>query len=350
MMVNKYSLTLFLLAFIFTGCTPVEQQIPTPPTLTVMSHDSFAVSEDVVALFESEHNLKVKFLKAGDTGAALNQAILSRSNPLADVFYGIDNTFLSRALNEDIFAVYDTPALVNISVAFQLDPQKRALPVDFGDVCLNYDIAYFSDHKLPPPASLDDLLLPQYNGLLVVENPATSSPGLAFLLATIGVYGDPGYLDYWRSLLANDLLVVNDWETAYYAEFSTHGGTRPLVVSYASSPPAEIIFAETPTTTPPTAAITQANTCFRQVEFVALLKGAPNPELGQKWIDFMLSTPFQEDLPMQMFVFPVNPDAKLPPEFTQYVTIPVQTAQVPPADIDQHREQWIKEWTETVLR
>ena len=344
---SRMTLYFIGIALLAASCTP---QPAGPQVLTVMTHDSFAISEEVVNYFETENNVEVQFLEVGDTGTAVNKAALSKDNPLADVFYGVDNTFLSRALEEGIFEAYQSPLLDDIDPIFQLDPTNQALPVDFGDVCLNYQKSYFEEHGLAPPESLDDLLLPEYKGLLTVQNPATSSPGLAFLMTTIGYFGEDGYLEYWKQLVDNEVDIVNDWETAYYSEFSTHGGARPLVVSYASSPPAEVIFAETPSTTPPTAAITQANTCFRQIEFVALLKGASNPILGKKWIDFMLSTPFQEDLPMQMFVFPVNSDAKLPPEFTQYVTIPEQTAQVAPADIDQHREQWIKEWNETILR
>jgi thiamine transport system substrate-binding protein len=315
-----------------------------------MTHDSFAVSEAVVQAFQEENNATVQFIKSGDAGTALNKAILSRGNPLADVFYGVDNTFLSRALAEDIFEPYASPALESIPEAFRLDPQNRALPVDYGDVCLNYDKAYFEAENLAPPASLEDLAKPDYKGLLVVENPATSSPGLAFLLATIGRFGPDGYLDYWADLKANDLLVVNDWETAYYGEFSAHDGTRPVVVSYGSSPPAEVIFAETPPPDAPTAAVTTNSSCFRQIEFAGILKGTQNLDLAQKWIDFMLSTRFQEDLPLQMFVFPVDPQAVLPEEFEKYAVIPDETAQVDPEEISTNREKWLNEWTEAVLR
>jgi thiamine transport system substrate-binding protein len=321
-----------------------------PRTLTVMTHDSFAASEPVIAAFESQNNLKVRFFKAGDTGTALNKAILSKNNPLADVFYGVDNTLLSRALTEDIYEPYNAAALANIPSKFKLDPQNRLLPVDYGDVCPNYAKNYFSEKNLAIPQNLDDLRKPEYKDLLVVENPATSSPGLAFLLATIGLYGQDGYLTYWKDLVANGVKVVNDWETAYYTEFSAHGGTRPIVISYGSSPPAEVVFAETPIDQPPTAAITGGRSCFRQIEFVGILKGTPNRDLAEKWVDFMLSTAFQEDMPLQMYVFPVNPAAKLPEVFTKFTSLPDETAQVSPEDISQNRELWIKAWTESVLR
>ena len=350
----------FFLALLFSACSATSTQTltpgsesptsTTPRTLTVMTHDSFAVSQEVIAAFQTEHHVEVKFIEAGDTGTAVNKAALSKNAPLGDVFYGVDNTFLSRALNEDIFEAYDSPNLADIPPQFILDPQNRATPVDFGDVCINYEVKYFEEHGLPPPENLDDLLKPEYRSLLVVENPATSSPGLAFLLATIGTYGESGYLDYWQGLVANDLKVVNDWESAYYTEFSRWGGQRPLVVSYGSSPSFEVIFSEEPMEEPPTAAVVGAGSCFRQIEFVGILRGTENRDLAEKFIDFMLSPSFQEDIPLQMYVFPVNPNARLDELFNQYLSIPDHPVVLDPALIDANRETWINAWTETVLR
>ena len=321
-----------------------------PRTLTVMTHDSFAASEDVIAQFEQDNNATVKFLMSGDTGTAVSKAVLAADNPLADVFYGVDNTFLSRALDGDIFEVYDSPMLNEIPDEYKLDPEKRALPVDYGDVCLNYDIAYFEENELEPPQSLEDLTKPEYASLLTVENPATSSPGLAFLFATIGHFGEDNYLDYWQELVDNDVHVVNDWETAYYTEFSRWGGEYPIVVSYNSSPPFEVIYADEPMDEPPTAAITSPGSCFRQIEFVGILKGTENRDLAEKWVDYMLSTTFQEDIPLQMFVFPVNENAKLDQTFVDFLDIAEEPAELNPETISAHRQEWIEAWTETVLR
>lgn len=318
--------------------------------LTVMTHDSFSISEQVLDEFQAEHGIKVQFLKSGDTGTAVNKAILAKDQPLADVFYGIDNTFLSRALAEGIFEPYASPLLSDIPDEFKLDQYYGVLPVDFGDVCLNYDKDYFVDRAIDPPTDLDDLLDPQYNDLVVVQNPATSSPGLAFLLATIGRYGDPGYLEYWEDLVANNVLVVNDWEVAYYQEFSRAGGSHPIVVSYGSSPPFEVLYAETSIDEPPTAAVVSDESCFRQIEFVGILKETENRELAEMWIDFMLSPTFQEDIPLQMFVFPVNEKAELEDTFKQFLAIPENPAFVSPELIAANRETWISDWTEVVLR
>jgi thiamine transport system substrate-binding protein len=331
----------------FTADPAIDR--PEPRRLTVMTHDSFAVSEELVAQFEQENNVNVTVLKSGDTGEALNKAILSKNAPLADVFYGVDNTFLSRALQAEIFQSHDSPLLEKIDPAFRMDPFNRALPVNYGDVCINYDKAWFAQNKLFIPEDIGMLGSEEYKGLLVVENPATSSPGLAFLLATVAIFGDPGYLDYWQELKDNGLVVVNGWETAYYTNFSASSGkgAQPMVVSYASSPAAEVIFAAEPLTEAPTASILDG--CFRQVEFVGILAGSPNRDIAAKWIDFMLSVPFQQDVPLQMFVYPVNRDAALPPEFEQYAQTPVEPLTLSIEEIAQNREKWIEAWSQVVL-
>jgi thiamine transport system substrate-binding protein len=200
-----------------SACTQEER------TLTVLTHDSFAISEDVVAQFEQENNVKVNFILSGDTGGALNKVILTKDAPLGDVFYGVDNTFLSRALDEDIYEAYHSPLLADIPDEFKLDGQDRALPVDYGDVCINYDKTYFAAKQLAIPQSLDALLDPQYAGLWWWRILPFIS-GMAFLLATIAQYGEDDYLNYWQQLKDNGLVVVNDWETAYYSNFSGSSG------------------------------------------------------------------------------------------------------------------------------
>ncbi len=352
--------TLTLSGAALAQSTPEATVSPDAPTLTVVTHDSFSVSVAVLNAFEVSNNIQVRLLKSGDAGTMVNQAVLSRDAPLGDVMYGVDNTFLSRALKADIFTPYESPALAQVADEFRVDPQHRVTPVDYGDVCLNYDVSYFQSHNLKLPDSLKALTDPAYKSLLVVENPATSSPGLAFLLATIkgfGTDGDYSYLNYWADLKANDVLVVNDWDSAYYSDFSGAAGstgTRPLVVSYASSPPAEVYFATEPPKTAPTGSLVADGMCFRQIEFVGILKGTEHDParlaMAQKFIDFMLSAPFQEDMPLQMFVYPVVTGATLPDVFTRYSVIPAHPVTMDSADIDAGREQWLEAWTETVLR
>jgi thiamine transport system substrate-binding protein len=323
-------------------------------TLTVMTHDSFDVSEEVVSAFNERCNCEVQFLKSGDTGLMLNQAILSKDNPLADIIYGVDNTFLSRALAGDILEPYESSALADVPDDLEQDPTFHMLPVDYGDVCLNYDKAWFEEHDLAPPDDLTALTAPEYRSLTVVENPASSSPGLAFLLATVGRFGETGeytYLDYWAELRANDVLVTDGWEDAYWGSFTyASDGDRPIVVSYASSPPVEVYYAEEPFDEAPTGVVTVDESCFRQVEFVGILKGTSNRDLAEQWVDFMLGTTFQEDIPLKMFVFPANSEAELPDVFSRFAQIPKNPSTVDPEAIESNRETWIEDWTQTVLR
>jgi len=348
-------LTLVFSAFCFLLCACASQAaLPStePQTLVVLTHDSFSVSEEIVTIFEKENNAEIVFLQSGDAGAMLNKVILTKDAPLADVLFGVDNTFLSRALEADIFESYASPELANIADAFKLDSTNRALPVDFGDVCINYDKKYFADNALAIPQSLEDLTKPEYTNLLVVENPATSSTGLAFLLATIAHFGEDGYLDFWSDLKANGVVVVDGWETAYYTNFSASSGRgpQPMVVSYGTSPAAEVIFAETSLDDSPTASILGPDTCFRQVEFVGILKGTENRALAEKFVDFMLSPAFQLDVPMQMFVYPANSTVTLPEPFTKYSQAPEQTAAIAPDVIAANRDKWIQAWTDVVMK
>ena len=319
-------------------------------SITVMTHDSFNASEDVLARFTDETGIEVEILRAGDAGAALNQAILTRDNPEADVFFGVDNTFLSRAVDAELFVPYESPALAAIDQQFVLDDEHLVTPVDYGDVCVNYDREYFSAQGIAPPATIDDLVRPEYRDLLVVQNPATSSPGLAFMLATVDRFGADEFLDYWAELRDNGVLVADGWEDAYYGQFSggSGEGSRPLVVSYASSPPAEVLGLDPPPPEAPTAVVDDG--CFRQIEFAGILAGAANEDGARQFVDFLLSPEFQADMPLNMFVFPVRPDAELPEVFVNHAVLPADPVTVDPEEIGANRDDWIEEWTDTVLR
>lgn len=331
--------------------TPTAEATPTAPTggeVTLLTHDSFDVSTEVLEAFTDETGIDVHVVPLGDAGTALNQVILTKDAPPGDLLFGVDNTFLSRALDEGLFTPYRSPLLDQVDDRFVLDPEHRVTPVDYGDVCLNYDVAWFDDAGLAVPTDLADLTEEDYRGLLAVQNPATSSPGLAFLLATIERFGEDGWESFWADLRANDVVVTDGWSEAYYDEFTPHGGDRPLVVSYASSPPAEVFFAEEELDTPPTGVIEAS--CFRQIEFVGILAGAANPQGATALIDFMLDVPFQEDIPLTMFVFPVNRDAALPEVFAQHAVVPDDPFELDPDTIGDNRDDWIERWTATVLR
>ncbi|MBE4735791.1 MULTISPECIES: thiamine ABC transporter substrate-binding protein [Streptomyces] len=324
-------------------------------TVTLVSHGSFAYSKDVLKAFEKESGYQVKVLKSGDAGQAVNQAILTKDNPQGDVFFGVDNTLLSRALDNGLFQPYEAKGLDKVGAEYQLDKDEhRVTPIDSGDICVNYDKAYFAEKKIEPPRTYADLIKPEYKDLLVTENASTSSPGLGFLLGSAAEFGDDGWEGYWGKLKANGVKVVDGWEQAYYQEFSGStdgkkaGGDRPLVVSYASSPPAEVVYAKPRPKTAPTGVA--EGTCFRQIEFAGLLSNAKNAEGGKALIDFLISKRFQEDMPLNMFVYPVVEGASVPAEFTEYGPAAKDPETMAPEKIAENRDQWVKSWTSLVLK
>jgi thiamine transport system substrate-binding protein len=335
------------MALALTGCGGSDEK---PRDVVLVTHDSFAISDELKQAFESESGLKLRILKAGDAGEIVTRALLTAGNPEGDVLFGVDNNLLQRTLDGGVFDEYESPELANVDPGLWLDPEHRATPIDRGDVCLNYDKAWFADRGLEPPHELEDLILARYRNLLVVENPATSTPGLAFLLATIAKFGDR-WQSYWEGLRRNGVLVVDGWEDAYYSRFSGSAGSKgkqPIVVSYASSPPAEVIFAKPRPETAPTGVVEAS--CFRQVELAGVLRGAKNEDGARALVDFMLSKRFQEDIPLRMFVFPARTDAALPAEFERFAVIPESPLELAPEEIEQNRERWVDEWTDIVVR
>ena len=321
-----------------------------PNDVVLVTHDSFAISNGVKVAFEDESGYTLRILKAGDAGEIVTRALLTAGNPEGDVLFGVDNNLLARALKGDVFEPYEAPELTAVDPELPVDLEHRVTPIDHGEVCLNYDKAWFARRGIPPPRQLSDMILARYRDLLVVENPATSTPGLAFLLATIARFGNRWQV-FWRGLRANGVLVVDGWEEAYTVRFSGASGSkgnRPVVVSYASSPPAEVIFRDPRPTGAPTAVI--EDSCFRQIELAGVLRGAKNEDGARELIDFMLSKRFQEDIPLQMFVFPAREDAALPPEFEQFAVVPEDPLDLPPEAIEQNRERWVDEWTDIVVR
>jgi thiamine transport system substrate-binding protein len=313
-------------------------------TLTLATHDSFFLSEGTLAAFTEETGIVVEQVGSGDAGALVSQAVLTKDNPTADVLFGIDNSFLCRGLEAGLFLPHASPALASVDDSLELDPHNRVTPIDYGDVCINY---WIDELNGDAPTSLDDLIDPVNAGEFVTMNPETSSPGFAFLLSTIATYGEDGWEDYWTSLVENDVAVEAGWNEAYYGGFTAGGGDRSIVTSYASSPPAEFLFADPPVDAAPSGSLSEG--CFRQIEFAGILAGTEHPAEAALLIDFMLSPTYQEDVPLNMFVYPANGDAALPPEFVEHGPLVDNPLTLDPAVIEANRDDWTARWNEIVL-
>jgi thiamine transport system substrate-binding protein len=329
-----------------------QQRFPEGTTLKVVTHDSFAVSEDVLAEFTAQTGVEVQLIPSGDAVAMVNKAILTKGNPEGDVLFGIDENLLTSAFDASLFQPYQAAGLKDVPTQFQVDPQHRVTPIDHGDVCVNYDRTWFADQGLPLPTTFADLTQPALKGKLVVQDPSASTPGLAFMLATIASQGggddsssSATWVQYWQQLKDNGVKVVDGWETAYNVDFSGSAGKgdRPLVVSYASSPPFEVTDPATPPDQAPTGVI--AATCYRQTEFAGVLAGAAQPAAAAAFVEFMLSLPFQEDVPEQMYVFPVNSQAVLPETWQRYTTPVAEPLAIPYEQVGANRDGWVQQWS-----
>lgn len=333
-------------AAVVTGaCTADDDRTSSPTTLTLVAYESFVLPEDAFAEFTAATGISVEIALGGDAGEVVAKAVLTAGNPEGDVLWGVDTTLLSRAIDGEVF----DPYVAAVPQRLRAAGADVVTPVDVGHVCINYDIGDLQSRDLQPPATLDDLIDPRYRGLLVVQNPALSSPGLAFLLATVVHYGD-GWTDYWQALVNNDVLVVDGWSDAYYSTFTRYGGDRPLVVSYSTSPPAEVLFADPPLpagSPAPTGVL--VDSCFEQIEFAGVLRGTRHPEAARLLVDHLVSRNFQELLPENLFVYPVRDDVELPPSFLTHAPVVRSPLRMNADTIDARRQEWIDIWTDLVL-
>ncbi|WP_153392910.1 thiamine ABC transporter substrate-binding protein [Ornithinicoccus halotolerans] len=312
--------------------------------VVLVTHDSFTLPDELIEGFSQQTGYELTVQTVGDAGALVNQLVLTQDSPIGDVAFGVDNTFASRAANEGVFAPY-SPELPEGAEQHALAGEGAEVltPVDFGDVCVNIDDTWFAEEGIDPPATLQDLTDPTYDGLFVTPGASTSSPGLAFLLATIGEFGEDGWQDYWRELMANGTKVTSGWTDAYTVDFTAGGGDgdRPIVLSYASSPPFTI---PEDGGEPTTSALLE--TCFRQVEYAGVLEGAANPEGGQALVDYLLTDEVQAAIPNAMYVFPVAEDVELPEVWSRWAKVAEDPITVDPDEVEANREEWVREWAD----
>ena len=356
---NRISVLLPALALVATGCSTLGNDsgndrgddggdggAPASDRVVLVTHESFQLPKRLVRQFEEESGYQLDVRASGDAGVLTNKLVLTRDDPLGDVAFGVDNTFASRALEEGVFAPYqaDLPDGAE-EYALPGDDDHALTPVDNGSVCVNVDDTWFADHDLAPPASFDDLLDPAYRDLFVTPGAATSSPGMAFLLATIAAYGEDGWQDWWAGLMDNGARLTDGWSDAYQVDFTQGGGKgdRPIVLSYDSSPAFTVTDGRTTTSA-------LLDTCFRQVEYAGVLAGAENPDGAEAVVDFLLSPQVQAALPDSMYVFPVDPTVDLPTAWAEFAQQPTDPWEVDPAAIDAHRDEWLRDWSDVTSR
>lgn len=348
------ALVALAVALLVAGCSSDDGAVPggdgaasgggAERVVRLVTYDGFALPEAAAEAFEKETGARIEVVASGDAGGMLTKALLAAGAPEGDVIFGIDNTLATRAAEADLLDEFTPRAIDTVQQSARLPGRLGELltPVDRGDVCINADAGWFAGRGDAVPSTLADLTTARYRDLLVVPSPVTSSPGLAFLIGTVQAFGEDGWQEYWEDLKANGVRVRPSWDDAYNTDYTVSGGDRPLVVSYASSPPAEVVFSEGTRTEP--ASVVLTDTCVSQVEYAGLLSGAENPESGRKLIEFMLSPTWQQDLPLSNFVFPIVEGTALPEEFRRWAVLPESSRALDPTEIGRQRDEWIEQW------
>lgn len=341
------STVLLVVAGCTTSNTATESQsgsINESPVVTVIVHDTFPEEEFAKAASEAT-GYDVKVITAGDGGELTNQLVLTKGAPLADAFFGVDNIFASRLIEHDVVEPYLPASLPDRAKEYAVDEQGSLIPIDLGATCINIDSGWFEDQQIDPPATYEDLTDPKYRDLTVLLDPTSSSTGASFLVGTIAKFGEPEYLDYWQSMIDNGARVEQSWSDAYYTHFtaSSSEGTKPIVVSYSSSPGYTVAEDGASSST-----VALLDTCSSQVEYAGVLAGASNPEGAREMIDFMVSREFQDTIADTMFVYPVDAEARIPSEWQEFAPLPESPNDLELIEIGEKRDGWLKELSEAI--
>ena len=311
-----------LVGFGWVGVAPLAPASAASKTVTLVTHDSFVISQAQLALFTKQTGLTVQVVKAGDAGTMVNKLILTKNKPIGDAFFGVDNTLRNAALEARIVS------------------NGRLTAIDYGDVCFNYDRQWFMQAKTVVPTSWKQLTDAKYRGMTVIENPNTSSTGLAFLATTVAAFG-ADYGKFWRALKANDVKVAAGWEDAYYTDFSGSSGKgpRPIVLSYSTSPAYEV------REDGKSGTVSLSDGCFRQTEYAGVLAKAKNPNGAAKLVKFLQSASFQRSIPENMYMYPVSNQVSLPESWALYGR-PAKNVLGSDLNFKRDRKKWLSQWNQ----
>jgi len=349
--------TAALLGASLAACSQADEQAANGTTVTIAVHDSFP-NDDFAAAASEATGYDVKVVTSGDGGELTNSLVLTQGAPIADAFFGVDNSFASRLIDHD---VVEPVALENLppraaELGAELVPESTAdaesvaalplVPIDYGAVCMNIDTDWFEQRGLTPPASYEDLANPRYEGLSVLIDPTASSTGAAFLIGTVQEFGEDGFADYWKRLMKNGARIEPGWSEAYNGQFTQGGGDGeyPIALSYATSPAFTVTEDGSASTT-----AAMLDTCTNQIEYAGVLKGAANPEGAKAVVDYLLSREFQDTIADTMYMYPIDDEAAIPEEWQRFAPTPSAPHDLSPGQIDTGREGWLKTWSEATL-
>lgn len=312
------------------------------PKLVVYAYSSFPAA-DIVERFEENHGVELVFVSPGGAGSTLSRLVteLDTGGTDADVFLGLADTSLARALDHNVFEPYDPALLSNLSDIPEdilVDNTGHTLPFDYGYIALVYHPERIGSIALPE--SLEELTDPRFENKIIMMD-ASSSTGQAFLMWTIAEFGEDGYLDYWRRLKPNLLTVTNSWSTGYQM---FENGEAPIILSYATDRVVAAVYGGEPEHE----ILLPQGQAYRQVELMGIVKGTDQRELAHAFIDYVLSPEVQTLLPTANLMYPANPKAELPAVFSDNMVVPENPVILDPQLVDKNLDRWLRDWSRVI--
>lgn len=328
-----------------TAKETTQTETKTGGVVKVLAYDSLEFNDDLKVAFEKETGYTLELVQVGSGGELTNKLVLTKDNPEGDVAFGVDSISAYRAIKEGVFSE-ESVELSDAEKALMIADAPGLVAFDQSDVCINADPAWFKEKGLEVPASLDDLKDPKYKDLLVAMNPTSSSPGLAFFMATVAKYED-GWKDYWVGLKDNGVKITKGWSDAFNTDFSAGEGKgdRPLMVSYGSSPAWAVNEEVTESSI-----VSLPDTCFRQVEYVGVLKNAKNAAGGAAFVKFVQKASTQEVFVGENYVHPVNPEVKLPEALAKFGKLADKPFTLDAKTISENQAKWLEDWSDLMTK
>ncbi len=350
---------LFVLSLLLTaplaGCLDFSSE-DEPPVVRILTYDITGFSDEMLSTFTNQTGFEIELVKADDAGGILEQLLQTQDAPQVDLAIGLDNTYLQTALDAELLQEHSTDVSGLSSAALEPYNGPFAVPFDRGDVCLNYDESRVDGENLSVPTSLWDLTEPEWDGLAAFPSPLTSSPGRAFMTATVDYFenddnGTTDAFDWWEAMAENGAIFTSGWTEAYEIHYSGgygewvegHIGDAAMTVSYCHSPGVEAYYSSNWTKS---TSLTLPRATFHQVEYAAVVAGASEIDGANAFLAYLLSEDVNRNMPENNLMQSVLVDATWPETdgYAHHTDTPELNAEITTQRIGQDMDGWLSSW------
>lgn len=325
-------------------------------TLTIVTYDIIALSDDMLEEFTNNTGYEINMIRTDDAGGILENLLLTKEAPQADLALGLDNTYLQTALDNCLLGPHSANVPDLDPLALTPYSGEMAVPFDQGYVCLNADIEALEENNVSFPSTLEELTGEQWKGRTAFPSPTTSSPGRAFMTATIDYFERQATMDamtWWEAMADNDAIFTSGWTEAYETHYSGgygiwgegHIGDAWLTVSYCHSPGVEAYYGGNYTISK---AIDIDYASFHQVEYAAKVNGGGSSSAVDAFIEYLLSDEVNKNMPENNLMYSVLDNEDMPETdgYRYHSPIPSNPSEITAERIDVEMDGWLMDWRE----